>query len=43
VGLYFSIAPSNVTGNNEVARSLLAKHQRPALLRAFFQHVRLDW
>jgi len=27
---------------DEVARSLLAKHQRPALLRAFFQHARLD-
>jgi hypothetical protein len=27
---------------DEVAASLLAKHRRPALLKAFFQHVRLD-
>jgi putative transposase len=27
---------------DEVARSLLAQPQRPALLRAFFQHARLD-
>jgi len=27
---------------DEVARSLLAKHQQSALLRAFFQHARLD-
>lgn len=27
---------------DEVARSLRAKHQRPALLRAFFQHARRD-
>jgi hypothetical protein len=26
----------------EVAHSLLAEHRRPKLLRAFFQHARLD-
>jgi hypothetical protein len=26
---------------DEVAQSLLAKHQRPDLLRAFFQHAKL--
>jgi hypothetical protein len=28
--------------SEEVAASLLAKHQQPALLRAFFRHARLD-
>jgi hypothetical protein len=27
---------------DEVARSLIAKHRRQALLSAFFQHARLD-
>jgi hypothetical protein len=27
---------------DEVAVSMLRKHQRPDLLRAFFQHARLD-
>jgi transposase len=27
---------------NEVSHSLLAKHRRPKLLKAFFQHARLD-
>jgi hypothetical protein len=28
--------------SHEIAASLLAKHQRPDLLRAFFTHARLD-
>jgi hypothetical protein len=27
---------------DEVAMSMLSKHQRPDLLRAFFKHARLD-
>jgi transposase len=27
----------------EVAKSLLAKHRRPSLLKSFFQHAKLEW